>query len=96
MPRTRNTDEGDWYTASYNGGKLGEKFAVCRGSMGKAQASRVNWSEHYWINTGLRAHTTYVTQDRDACRALLAVRTQQRDQLLAQYAPEKKLAAGFN
>ncbi len=31
LPRTRKIDEGEWFTAVYNGGKLGEKFGIYRG-----------------------------------------------------------------
>ena len=81
LPRTRKTDEGEWFTATYNGGQLGEKFAVLRGAMGKAQARTDDGQYMDYV-------PTYVTQDREACRALLAARTQQHDELVAQYAPE--------
>ncbi len=81
MPRTRNTDEGEWFTATYNGGQLGEKFAVLRGAWDKAQAFTDDGQYMDYV-------PTYVTQDREASRALLAARTQQREQLVTRYAPE--------
>lgn len=36
--RTRQTDAGEWFTCQYHGGKLGDKFAVLRGSSSKALA----------------------------------------------------------
>jgi len=37
LPRTREVDGEEWFTAIYNGGKLGEKFAIYRGP-GRARA----------------------------------------------------------
>ena len=84
LPRTRQTDEGEWFTTSYNGGKLGEKFAVCRGASTKALACY-----NIWVG----GVTTYVMQDRQACHTLLSTRSQQRDELLARYSDRQKANA---
>ena len=88
LPRTRKTDEGEWFTATYNGGQLGEKFAVLRGAeKGEAQAW---WAVASGVACGIQPGdlASFVADDREACRALLAARTQQHDELVAQYAPE--------
>ena len=79
LARTRLTyGDKEWFTQQYKG-QLGEKFAYLRGSMAMARAE------------DFHSGATYVIQDRDASRALLAARTQQRDQLVAEYVPRAKV-----
>lgn len=79
LPRTRNTDEGEWHTATYNNGNLGDTFAYVR----------------YSFNTsGIHCCTSYPSPvccgryspgvDLKACHTLLNIRMQQRDELFAE------------
>ncbi len=70
LPRTRKIDEGEWFTATYNGGKLGEKFGMYIGASGPRRMAEGVCGGH--------------ASDHKACHTLLATRTQQRDQLFAE------------
>jgi ankyrin repeat protein len=70
LPRSRKTDEGDWFTCEYNGGKLGKNcFALARG----AHEGCVGW------DNGRRT----ALEDRTVCVTYLNHKTQLRDQLLS-------------
>ena len=69
-------DEGEWFTATYNGGKLGEKFGIYRGRGWQAKCG-----------SGSRARLGLdldAAADHKACQTLLITRTQQRDLLFAE------------
>ncbi len=88
LPRTRNTDEGDWYTGTKYDGKLGESFAYVR-------AEPSVWAVRGGTRSMWRA---WVVCDLKACHALLDTRVQQRDQLFTQllndYKPQRKTGLG--
>ena len=71
--RTRDTNNGEWFTCQYNGGGLGEKFAFCRGSSSRA------WPAADWGHV-MGAHK--IKLDQDGVRALSETRTRQRANLV--------------
>ena len=80
LPRTRKIDEGEWFTAAYNGGKLGEKFGL-----GRAAAP---------VGRGCdRGRGLLFMGDRAACVSLTKVRTQQRDQLASDLSSDRQHTA---
>ncbi len=92
LPRTRNTDEGEWYTAIYNYGKLGNCFAYSRYSFDKAALG------YQAAGCGRRVGAVLcATADFKACHTLLNTRVQQRDQLFAEllshHQPQHKAGA---
>jgi len=83
--RTRQTDKGEWFTAQYNDGSLGVKFAVARGAYSRPFAMR--WGIH-------ERETNIKTKlDHAGVRALYDARTQQRSRLLTELAPAQQLKA---
>ena len=75
--RTRDTNNGEWFTCQYNGGGLGEKFAFCRGSSSRAWPTK-------------HKHTiTYL--DQDGVRALSETRTRQRADLVTELTSENRM-----
>ncbi len=77
LPRTRVTDEGEWYTATatYNNGKLGETFANVRASY--TPVAQWNGALQY-------AERNDGSHDLKACHTLLETRMQQRDALFGE------------
>lgn len=67
--RIRTTDEGEWFTAQYNGGGLGSGFGVCRGGAGNAWRGRVDDPKR-------------AKADHQAVVTLYSARQKQRDELL--------------
>ena len=85
--RIRTTDEGEWFTAQYNGGGLGSGFGVCRGGAGQALAyGREEWD----------IYSGYASADHQAVVTLFSTRQKQRDALLSDlvldHAPAKVAA----
>jgi len=74
--RTRQTDKGEWFTAQYNDGSLGVKFAVARGAYSRPFAVRGDGNIHTIIND--------TKLDHAGVRALYDARTQQRSRLLTE------------
>ncbi len=82
LPRTRKISEGEWFTATYNDGKLGENFGVYRGGW---RAPRV---------IELASGGVYdVLGDQKAVFSLAKVRTQQRDQLASELCSDRQHTA---
>lgn len=75
LPRSRTIDEGEWFTAEYFGGKLGEKFAWvrCGGALGWGAADEMS--------------ELLVAFDHQAVRVLTSTRTAQREELIAELKP---------
>ncbi len=71
LPRTRKFDKGEWFTASYNGGKLGEKFGVLR----------YNFSGG---GLGGMVGVGGVRSDLRSLTSLVTIRSQQREELLTE------------
>jgi len=57
LPRTRTLDEGEWFTATYSGGTLGEKFACYRGAGWECGGSRFPAGE--WGSCGVITNVFY-------------------------------------
>ncbi len=83
LPRTRKTEEGEWFTAVCNDGLLGEKFAVLRYNCTGARCAlrmqlRVRRPERrgWWCDERVGDHKTVVS--------LANIRVQQRDQLISE------------
>ena len=66
--RIRTIDEGEWFTAQYNGGGLGSGFGVCRGGDRRARAGD---------------NSFYAAADHQAVVTLFSTRQKQRDALLS-------------
>ncbi len=79
--RTRATDEGEWFSANYGVGTLGEGFAVCRGI--NSRARRV-FDTQYLGGCAER--------DSAAVAALLKTRASQRAAVVAPYLPKQEPA----
>ncbi len=80
LPRTRKIDEGEWFTASYNHGKLGDGFGICRGVCKVAGCTDIPlWGPGgaAWMLQGPRS-------DYAALVSLAKIRTQQREQLASE------------
>ncbi len=75
LPRTRQTDKGEWFSATYDGGRLGEKWAVVRGAWDEARASGAPKFNSTFI-------FTFRAADLNPMKKLLEVRTRQREQLI--------------
>src|SRR5262249_17624250 len=73
LPRTRNTEEGEWYT----NGKLGESAAYFR-SLGGVAAIASGEAMSFFRDDGWHVHGLL------ACLTLLDTRVQQRNQLFAE------------
>ncbi len=69
LPRIFDTDRGNWYSAIYNNGTIGEMFFVGRGARPRAH-----------VNTYWRHYKGM--DDRAATRSVSAIRTQQHDELV--------------
>ncbi len=82
--RCRATDESEWFSASFGGGALGERFAVCRGSHTPRAALCV------WIMPDV--YLSEAERDSTAVAALLKTRASQRAAVVAQYSPQQKLS----
>ena len=77
--RTRDTNNGEWFTSQYNGGSLGVKFAYGRGS-----------SERAWADWDWHTNNKSITRlDLASVRALSDARTEQRRGLLVELAPNR-------
>jgi tRNA A-37 threonylcarbamoyl transferase component Bud32 len=75
LPCARAVGKGEWFTATYNGGKLAEKFAVVRGPrVWDGCAAVSDW----------RFAPDWPCSDRDSVRALSSTRTAQREELIAE------------
>ena len=74
--RNRKTDAGEWFTAKYQGGSLGETFAIGRGEHGYARSHKVS-KIAVWFNI-----TAYTAYDLAGLRALYSARTKQRLDLI--------------
>lgn len=77
LPRTQKIDEGEWFSALYNGGRMGEKFAVYRGSAGDA---------------GARAGIGSWKSDGTAVAQLTKTRVQELDVLLTQLGLDQQVS----
>ena len=82
--RVRNCDRvGDWFTGSYNGGKLGEKFAVLRGMGPKCYVPVAVPDDYNWpawqIHEGVMSAVplTMVSYDLKGLLALFKTRMQE-------------------
>ncbi len=86
LPRTQKIVEGDWFTAVYNGGKLGENFGVFRGALWNGLASAGNEPLARWWRVGGNQDTAFSCAGADALAIslLTKVRLQQREQLLVE------------
>lgn len=86
LPRSRRTDEGEWFTAKYLGGVLGDSFAVVRAMYGK-------WSAGSWHQSGMLCALAMRGDSKTdllALQSLSQTRTQQLEALkeqLTQYQP---------
>ena len=82
LPRTRKVNEGEWFTASYNSGTLGVKFACAR-----AWALGGSW---LWVEYYARS-----VCDRNSIRVLSSTRIAQREELITELRakPVRKKAA---
>jgi len=78
LPRSRTIDEGEWLTASYNGGKLGERFGVLRGT-GVSCGCVVRAA-------GGGAPLSFL--DQESVTLLTSIRTAQREALIAELRPK--------
>jgi hypothetical protein len=85
LPRSRTITEGEWFTASYDGGTLGEKFAVYRANFA-AQAVPGGHS----VAPSARAEVALMLMLRDynSVRVLADTRTEQRKDLIAELKPK--------
>jgi serine/threonine protein kinase len=81
FPRCRIIDKGEWFTASYKGGKLGDKFAVYRATQGVSRALERGWG-NVIIQLGMH--------DCDSIRALTDIRTKQREALIIELGLDNK------
>jgi hypothetical protein len=84
LPRTRKIDEGEWFSASYNGGRLGEKFAVGRDARSSARARRL-WKGVAGVWIGWED----MIRDHAAVRELISTRIAQRDELISEFSLER-------
>jgi len=87
LPRTRTVtadsddDDGEWFTTSYNDGKLGEKFAYYgKGQIGMATAC----SDDDYCQIGYDP----AVQDHRSIQTLTSTRTAQREELIAELGPK--------
>ena len=96
LPRTRKIDEGEWFTATYNGGLLGDKFAVLRLD---ARCGAGVWRgsvKGVWAGmrgAGRQSRSEAVMKEHDAVVSLTKVRVQQRDQLASDLSLDQQHAA---
>jgi len=82
LPRSRIIDEGEWFTARYAGGKLGERFAVYRGEhRGSADHHGLGCVASNEWGEGC-ASGRAIVYDCDSVRALKVVRITQREELI--------------
>lgn len=91
LPRSRKIDEGEWFTAERYGGKLGEKFSVCRGAGVVAEGSRGA------ACAGIRVAGSIGGSGRSdhvSIRALTSSRTAQREELIADLSPRQRSEEG--
>ncbi|HQW57562.1 MAG TPA: protein kinase [Gammaproteobacteria bacterium] len=91
LPRSRTIDEGEWFTASYKGGKLGDTFGYFRGS-GRAAVGRGVGSAFEWLRFGGKS---LCSRDLKSVILLAGTRTAQREELIAELRPRgaQRLAA---
>ncbi len=73
LPRFRTTFDGDWFDASYAGGKLGKEFAFERGRAGTA---------------GVYPNSGWATDDLACVRVLSSTCIAQRKELIAELRPK--------
>lgn len=87
LPRSRKTDEGEWFTCQPDGDILGEKFAYCRGHSAQAVAWQAGWVPP----------VNMLHPDAVSVRALLNARTSQHDKLITDLTKNhtQKLGASF-
>jgi len=83
--RTRTIDEGEWFSAKYGGGTLGEVFAGCRAWWRRAGATK------HGVSTGLIPWEN-AEGDSAAVAALFKTRASQRAAVVAQYLPKQEPA----
>ncbi len=98
LPRTRRVDEGEWFTAQYNGGKLGDKFAIYRGNSrrcgsedgiarGRTSIGSMGEGGTVWPDGNVRCSYRSVSCDRESVRGLHDTRAAQREELITQLKP---------
>lgn len=91
LPRSRTIDEGEWFTASYLGGKLGEKFACYRAGMtaaGVAVAGRgVEQGRELMLAGRCLKRVIWWVGDNGSVRELTSTRIAQREELIAELRP---------
>jgi len=75
LPRSRTIDEGEWFTASYSDGKLGEKFAYYRGDGG------------YGVALVMCIASASPRGDRESIQLLASTRAAQREGLITELRP---------
>lgn len=83
LPRTRQTNEGEWFTAVYKGGRLGEQWAVVRGAWAQARASGSSINMTYIF--------TFRGIDMEPLSQLLAVRSKERADLIVSLKNQKTM-----
>ncbi len=81
LPRTRKFDEGEWFTASFNGGKLGDKFGVLRYNLAGLVfvAGGLGGVLGAWAAVGRGS-----AADLRSLTSLVTIRSQQREELLTE------------
>jgi hypothetical protein len=78
LPRTQKIDEGEWFSAVYNGGKIGDKFACFRWSGTEARA--------------ISMHHASGAYDQSAVVQLTKTRVQELDVLLTQLGLDQQVS----
>lgn len=84
LPRGRIIQEGEWFSALYEGGMLGEKFAIQRAGGGNSSCTSV-------IACSGRLgkyNASLIHVDLDAVQALANIRTAQHDALITECTPK--------
>ncbi|HQZ88162.1 MAG TPA: hypothetical protein PLL67_05340 [Gammaproteobacteria bacterium] len=84
LPRGRIIQEGEWFSALYAGGTLGEKFAIQRaGGSNSGCTSVIACSGRFGKYNASLLHL-----DLNAVQALANIRTAQHDTLITEYTPK--------
>jgi hypothetical protein len=88
LPRTRESHDGEWFTATYEGGGLGNKFAFVRDA---ERRGAVAISDAFRF--GVR-HIVGMEIDHETIRALRDTRTAQREKLINELKPRSHSEKG--
>ncbi|HXH55245.1 MAG TPA: hypothetical protein VNK03_05840 [Gammaproteobacteria bacterium] len=86
LPRTRTLREGEWFTAEYFGGRLGENFAVLRQGRASGVGCRP-WGQADAIASPVM-HVDGLSHGFEVVRALNITRAAQRVELIAELMPK--------